>query len=183
MSSTLASTEAVARPVRASSGVVLAASLLATACVLGLVEASLPSLPVVPWLHLGLANIAVVVALVLGGGRMAAAVSLSRVFVVSLATGTLFSPAFALAFAGAAASLSVMLLARRLVPGLSPVGWSAAGSAAHVVGQFCAAALLLGTGSVIALAPPSVLVALVFGALIGSLAALIVSRWEGRIRG
>lgn len=178
MASTLASAEAVTSPstLRPSRELALTASLLAVACVLGLVEASMPSLPVAPWLRLGLANIAVVVAFALGSGRSAAIVSLGRVALVGLATGSLFTPLFAMATAGAVASLAAMWAARRLIPGLSPAGWSAAGSAAHVLGQFGAAAMLLGTGSIIALAPPSVLVSLAFGAIIGSLAQVAVSR-------
>lgn len=178
MASTLASAEAIVSPasLRPSREVALTASLLAVACVLGLVEASMPGLPVAPWLRLGLANIAVVVAFAVGTLRTAGIVSLGRVVLVALATGSLFTPTFAMATAGAVASLAAMWGARRLISGLSPAGWSAAGSAAHVLGQFAAAAALLGTGSVIALAPPSVLVSLAFGAVVGSLAQLAVSR-------
>lgn len=176
MESTLASADVAGPLARPSREVALGASLLAVACVLGLVESALPTLPVAPWLRLGLANIAVVVALEIGRTRVAAAVSVGRVVIVSLATGSMMTPPFAMALCGALASLLVMYGAQRLIPGLSPIGWSAAGSAAHVAAQFGAAALLLGTGSVVALAPPSVLLALVFGALVGSLARIAVSR-------
>lgn len=152
------------------------ALLLAVACVLGLVDASVPSLPMAPWLRLGLANLPVVVALCLYGPAMAAVVSLGRVFIVSLATGSLFTPVFMMALAGALASLAVMFLVRAAFGGLSPVGWSAAGSVAHVAGQFAAASFLLGTGGLVTLVPPSMLLALVFGVAVGSLAQLTVSR-------
>jgi heptaprenyl diphosphate synthase len=144
--------------------------------VLGLVEASLPALPVAPWLRLGLANIAVVVALATGGAKTAGAVSIGRVAIVGLATGSLASPVFAMSLAGALASLGAMIAARRSFAGLSLVGWSIAGSAAHVLGQFAIAALLLGTTGVLMLAPPSLLAAVAFGALTGSLARIVVSR-------
>lgn len=156
------------------------AMLLAVACVLGLIESSMPTLPVVPWLRLGLANLVVVVALALYGPAMAAGVSLLRVIIVSLAVGSLLTPVFVLAVAGAIASLLAMCVARRAIPSLSPVGWSAAGSVAHVVGQFVAAAALLGTRSLWALVPPSAVLALVFGVAVGSLARTTVSRLSVR---
>jgi heptaprenyl diphosphate synthase len=156
--------------------VAYASALLAVACVLGLVEASLPPVAVIPWLRIGLANIAVVVALAVCGARIAAFVSGGRVVVVGLVTGTIASPVFAMAAAGAALSLAVMVLLARALPPLSPIGLSAAGSAAHVVGQFTAAGLMLGTTSILVLAPPSVLVALALGAATGLVAGGVVSR-------
>lgn len=177
MSSTLASADASAvRPVIATRTVATGAVLLAAACVLGLVEAALPPLPVAPWLRLGLANIAVVVALAIVGGRTAAVVSIGRTIIVALATGSLFSPAFAMSFGGAMLSLLAMIAVRELLSGSSPVGWSAVGSVAHVAGQFSVAALTVGSMSILALAPASALVALVFGVIVGSLARLAVSR-------
>lgn len=158
--------------------IAMTAGLLAVASVLGLVEAALPGLFFVPWLKLGLANIAVVVALAVSGGRTAAVVGLGRVAIVGFAAGTLGSPAFVISAAGAVASLAVMWALFRAGGVFSPVGWSAAGSAAHVVAQFGAAAWLLGTGSIVALAPLSVLVALPLGALTGSLARIVVSRLQ-----
>jgi heptaprenyl diphosphate synthase len=151
------------------------AALLALACILGLVEAALPSVPLAPWLHLGLANVAVVVALALSGAGVAAVVSLGRVLIVGLATGSLASPPFAMAATGALASLAVMWALAVGVPSLSVVGWSAAGSAAHVLGQFFVAAALLGSDSLLVLAPPSVLLALLLGAVVGTLARTAVS--------
>lgn len=174
----LASAELQLRRTSAQDTRVLSAGamLLALACILGLIEASLPALPVAPWLRLGLANLAVVVALALYGPAIATAVSVGRVLIVSLAVGSLFTPVFIMALAGAMASLVAMCLARASIRGLSPVGWSAAGSAAHVVGQFAAASVLLSTGGLLALVPPSVVFALVFGVAVGSLAQMTVSR-------
>ena len=176
MDSTLVCGEsAVAAPGRLARTAARGASLLAVACVLGLVESSVPGLAVAPWLRLGLANVAVVVALALGGARMAAVVSVGRVAIVGLATGALATPASAIGLAGALAALGAMCAAKAL-PGTSVVGWSAAGSAAHVLAQFVAASLLLGTGSLLVLAPPSVLLALLLGACVGLLASVVLSR-------
>lgn len=177
MDSTLDSVKALPTPAVVRGGFVAqGAALLAAACVLGLIEASMPPLPIAPWLRLGLANIAVVVALAVCGPRTAAAVSFGRVAVVGLVTGTLFTPAFVMSAAGAIAAFGAMAAARALGPRLSPVGWSAAGSVAHVLGQFAAAAFVLGTGSIFVLAAPSALLALVFGISVGTLARLLVSR-------
>ncbi len=65
----------------------LTAMLLAVATALGYAEAVLlPALPV-PGLKLGLANVAVVIALAVLGPARAAVVSVGRVFLVALATG------------------------------------------------------------------------------------------------
>lgn len=179
MSSTLAYADPSARVALSPSRRVAAGSaLLATACVLGLVEASLPGLPFAPWLRFGLANIAVVIALALFGVRTAAIVSVGRVGVVGLATGSLLGPTSLLAISGALASLAVMWLLARAVPGTSPVSWSAAGSAAHVLAQFVVASAMLGGTSLVVLAPPSMLVALLLGAAVGSLALVVVSRLQ-----
>ncbi len=150
--------------------------LLAVACVLGLVEAAMPGLPLAPWLRLGLSNIAVVVALAVADGATAAAVSLGRVVIVGLATGTLGTPVGLIAIAGAMASLGVMWALSNRGDVFSLVGWSAAGSAAHVLAQLLVAGSLMGSWSLMALAPVSVLIALPLGALTGLLARTVVSR-------
>jgi heptaprenyl diphosphate synthase len=148
--------------------------------VLGLVEAGLPPVAVIPWLRIGLANVAVVVALVMYGPSMAAVVSVGRLVIVAMITGSFATPVFLMSAVGAVLSLLVMVGLARAVAGLSPVGLSAAGSAAHVIGQFIAAAVLLRAASLLVLAPPSVLVALILGAATGVVAGLTVSRLQTR---
>ena len=160
--------------------VAVGSALLALACVLGLVESALPPLVAVPWLRVGLANIAVLVALLLIGTRTAAVVSLGRVGLLGLFTGSLASPAFGISVAGAGCALAAMWLVARHVPGASAVGISAAGSAAHVIGQFVAAAVVLGAPGLLVLAPPSALAALLLGAATGLVAGLTVSRLRDR---
>lgn len=160
--------------------VAVTSALLATACVIGLVEAAIPGLPFAPWLRLGLANAAVVIALATFGLRTAALVSLGRVAVVGLATGSLFGPTSVMAGVGAVCALGAMWTLKRGVPTTTAVGWSAVGSAAHVAAQFAVASVLLGSGSVIALAPISVFVALILGAVVGYLALIVVSRLHVR---
>ncbi|MRS11567.1 MAG: hypothetical protein EG823_00640 [Actinobacteria bacterium] len=177
MASTLACVSADSRGIETPSRrVATMGALLSAACILGLVEASLPSIPFAPWLRFGLANIAVVASLALYGFRTAALVSAGRLVIVGLASGLLAGPSFVLAVSGAAASLVVMWAVSVWLRGATIIGWSAAGSAAHVLAQFLAAAVLLDAPSLLVIAPPSVLVALVLGALVGYLARIPISR-------
>jgi heptaprenyl diphosphate synthase len=151
------------------------AMLVAVGAILGIVETALvPSLPV-PGVRLGLANLAVVLALSVVGRAAALRVTVLRVLIVALATGSLGGPAFAMALAGALASWAVMawLAARRSV---SPIGWSVGGAAAHVAAQLLAASLITGSGAALLLAPVSLALALGCGLVIGYASRLLLSR-------
>lgn len=152
------------------------AVLLAVAASLGLAESLwLPALPV-PGMRLGLANLAVIVALVVLGPAEALFVSLGRVVIVGLATGMLFGPISVLSAAGAAASWAVMVALRSRGGAFSVVGWSVAGSAASVLSQLVAAAFLTSTPSVLSLAPLALALSLPSGLAIGLVARLLISR-------
>ncbi len=152
------------------------AALLALAVVLGYLEAVLvPPLPV-PGVKLGLANLAVIVALVRVGAARAAFVSLGRVLLVSLAVGTLGGPAFLLSLGGALAAFVVMWALSLRATSFSPVGWSVAGAAAHVTAQLFVAAALAGSPAPLALLPLSLAASLPFGLALGFLARTVLSR-------
>lgn len=159
-----------------ASRVVTAGLLLSLACVLGLVEASIAS----PFAgaRLGLANIAVVVALAVLGEAPALAIGILRVVIVGLATGSIFGPTSALAFAGALAAWSAMTLALRSPFRFSYIGISVCGAVAHVVAQYLVAAVLTGVTGVLFLAPIAVAMSLLFGIVTGYLARYIISRVE-----
>lgn len=150
--------------------------LLSLACVLGLVEASFAA----PFAgaRLGLANIAIVVALGVLGEAPALAIGLSRVVIVGLATGSIFGPTSALAFAGAIAAWCAMTLALRSPFGFSYIGISVCGAVAHVLAQYVVAAVLTGVTGVLFLAPIAVAMSLLFGIVTGYLARYIISRVE-----
>lgn len=153
------------------------ALLIALASVLGYAEAVLlPALPV-PGLRIGLANLAVLLAMVLLGPNRALVVSLARVLVVGLATGTLFGPAGAMSAAGAfAAWMAMALVARTPRSPFSLVGISVTGSYAHVLGQLAMASLLVGSPYPFALAPLSLAASICAGLVIGYSARLLLSR-------
>ena len=102
--------------------------LAALALILGWVDSMIPLSAAVPGLRLGLANLAVVIALYRLGVWHAAAVSTTKVLLSALLFGSLSGLMYSAA--GAAVSLAVMILLHRL-PSLSPVGVSSAGGAAH----------------------------------------------------
>jgi len=152
------------------------ALLLTLASVLGYAESALlPPLPV-PGLRLGLANLAVVLAFLRLGRPRALLVSLGRVVVVGVATGTLFGPVGALSSGGALASWAVMALLTRAEGRFTAIGWSVAGSAAHVVAQLFIASALVGSAAVVSLAPFSLALSLPTGLAIGLSARTVISR-------
>src|SRR5512142_2680981 len=65
----------------------------------------------IPWLRLGLANIITVTALLLYGFRTAMMVTLIRVVLGSMFTGTFLGPAFLLSLAGGVTSTAAMGIA------------------------------------------------------------------------
>ena len=115
----------------------------ALALILAYVEVLLPPLlSAVPGIKMGLPNIILIFLLYRHGPLTTAAVSLTRVLLVTLLFGNAMSLVYSLA--GAILSLAVMTLLRRL-DFLSAVGVSVAGGVMHNVGQILMAMLLLGT--------------------------------------
>lgn len=113
------------------------------ALILAYVEVLLPPLfPAVPGIKMGLPNIIIIFLLYRRGVKAAVMVSIARILLVTL----LFSNAMAMAYslAGAALSLAVMILLRRMQL-LSAVGVSVAGAVMHNAGQILMAMLMLET--------------------------------------
>lgn len=156
--------------------VVTAGLLLALACVLGLVESALAA--PVAGARLGLANIAILVALGMLGEAPALAIGILRVGIVGLATGSLFGPASALAFAGSFAAWLAMCTALRSRAGFSYVGVSVCGAFAHVAAQYIVVVALTGVAGILFLAPISLITSLLFGIVTGYSARYVISRIE-----
>ena len=148
------------------------ALLTTTAMILSYVESLLPSVGV-PGVKLGLANIAVIFALFRLGGKSALAVSLGRVFMVTMLFGSMSALLYSLA--GAALSLGVMALLRR-TDRFSYVGVSVAGGVAHNAGQILMAMLLLGTARLAYYYPILVISGVAGGIFTGLAAALLIRR-------
>lgn len=143
---------------------------------LTLLDAAIPS--PLPGVKPGFANIVVLLALLRYGWRVAAWVSLVRVLAGSLLLGTFLAPGFWLALSGAAASLAVLALVRRLPSRwFGPVSLSIPAALAHVAGQLAlASAWLLPGAGVLGLAPVFALAAFASGTANGlAVAHLLVA--------
>jgi len=105
-------------------------------------ESLLPS--PVPWLKFGLANIITLITLMLYGFRPAIMVTLIRVLISSLFTGTFPGPAFLLSLGGGVVSTLAMATALSAFRGLfSAVGLSLIGAFFHNMTQLFLAYFLL----------------------------------------
>lgn len=151
---------------------VLLAMLTAVAMILSYVESLLPSVGI-PGVKMGLANIAVIFALLRFGWKEAAALSLVRVVLVSLLFGSVGAMLYSLA--GAVLSLAVMALLRR-IDRFSTVGISVAGGVAHNAGQILMAMLILQTKQLLGYLPVLAVSGIAGGVLTGLAAALLIRR-------
>lgn len=120
----------------------------------------------IPWLRLGLANIITLAALVLYGLRPAIMVTLIRVSLASLFTGTFLGPAFILSLGGGISSTLVMGLILSILPNLfSIIGISIIGALVHnLVQLFLAYFLFIGRIEAILIISPLIVL---FGTLTG----------------
>jgi heptaprenyl diphosphate synthase len=90
----------------------------------------------IPWLRLGLANIITLTALLLYGIRAAVMITLIRVILSSLFTGTFLGPAFILSLGGGITSTLAMGFILSMAPRLfSTVGLSLIGALFHNITQ------------------------------------------------
>jgi heptaprenyl diphosphate synthase len=159
-----------------TSMLVRTAALLALAVVCGLLDrALLPATPLAG-ARLGIANVAVVVALVTLGPGLALQVSVGRVAVVGLLTGSIAGPGWIVSLTAASVAWAVMAPMSRAPRLFSLVGVSVAGASVHTLTQLAGAALLTGTTAPLVIAPLSLVVGLASGVAVGWLSSLIVSR-------
>ncbi len=146
---------------------------VALAMILSFVESQIPAFVAIPGVKVGLANIAVVFVLYKLGWKEAVAISLVRVFMVSLLFGSGVSLMYSAA--GAALSLGGMILLMRFKV-FSTVAVSVAGGVLHNVGQIAMACLLLQTDVIKYYLPFLVLSGTIAGVVIGLVSALMVKR-------
>lgn len=143
-----------------------------TALMLSYIESLFPFFFGVPGMKLGLANLAVVIALYFYGWREALTVNALRIILSGLLFGNLFSILFSLS--GALISFLCMVSARKL--GLSLYGVSMAGGVFHNVGQLLIAAFIVQTVEIGYYAPFLLTAGLVTGLLIGVLGKELLHR-------
>jgi heptaprenyl diphosphate synthase len=90
----------------------------------------------IPWLRVGLANIIALTTLILFGFKAAMMVTLIRVILASILTGSFLGPGFILSMSGGVSSMIMAGLAFRICPKLfGPVGLSLIGALFHNLSQ------------------------------------------------
>ncbi len=146
----------------------------AVAMILSFFEFLFPPLfSAVPGIKIGLANIIIIFLLYRQGFLSAAAVSFVRVCLSSLLFGSTLT--FAYSVAGAALSLTVMMLLKKTAL-FSTVGVSIAGGVFHNLGQIHMAIVLLGTRELIYYMAVLSVTGTVAGVFIGLVASLLIKR-------
>ena len=146
---------------------------LSFALILSFVESRIPAPVAIPGVKVGLANIAVIFALYKLGAREAVAVSILRILIVSMLFGSVASLIYSVA--GAALSLSMMILLKKLTP-LTEVAVSVCGGVMHNVGQIVAASFMLSTNVVVYYLPFLLVSGTLAGMVIGIASALLIKR-------
>ena len=144
------------------------ALLSAIALILSYVETMIPLPTALPGVKLGLANVAVVVALFSFDARTALCVALAKVFAAGLLFGSPVMLAYSLG--GTALAFACMALMKQ-VRGISVVVVSMASAIFHNVGQIAVACLLLASPAVLISLPPLAVAACITGTLTGCVAA------------
>ncbi len=152
--------------------ITITALLVTAALMFSYIESLFPFFFGIPGMKLGLANLAVVMALYLYGFREALMVNVLRILLLGLLFGNLFSVLFSLS--GALVSFCCMLLAKKI--GLSIYGVSMAGGVSHNVGQLLAAVFIVRTVEVGYYAPFLLIAGLFTGLLIGVLGKELLKR-------
>ena len=145
--------------------------LAAFGAILSYIEAILSFSTGIPGVKIGLANIAVVVALYMYGSKNAFMINIVRIIVVGLLFGNAFSMVFSAA--GAIISFVVMVLFKK-TNRFSPLGVSAVGGVAHNIGQIMIAALVVDSYSVIYYMPALFIAGIITGVIIGIVSKLLI---------
>lgn len=154
--------------------------LSAVALVLSYVETMVPLPVALPGVKLGLANVAVAVALFELDARSAACVALVKV----LASGLLFGSPMMLAYSlGGTALAFAGMLALSRVPGVGVLPVSMLAAVLHNAGQLAVAALALGTPAVFVNMPVLAVAACVTGGVTGAAAEAALSSLDGAALG
>lgn len=139
----------------------------------------------VPWLRLGLANIITLTTLLLYGFRAAMMVTLIRVMLGSLFTGTFLGPAFFLSLGGGLAGTLAMGLIYAAAPGLfSALGLSIIGALFHNIAQLSVAYFLFiqNIEPMLLITPFIVLIGTLTGAVNGIVSDLLIRNLKKSVK-
>ena len=152
--------------------------LVSLAFIASYIEVLIPFNFHIPGMKLGLANIAVHVALYTGGAKAGITVSIIRIILVGLTFGNPYSAIYGLS--GGVLSLAVMIFLKR-TDFFGMMGVSMAGGVAHNIGQLLCAMILLKLPAVFTYLSYLILVGTVTGALIGIIDEEVLKRLKIRL--
>ncbi|MCI9583504.1 MAG: Gx transporter family protein [Clostridium sp.] len=153
--------------------VALYGMMTALAFLFGYVESLIPIHLGAPGIKLGLANLAAIVSLYLLGTRAAAGISLVRVVLTGFTFANLSMMLYGLA--GASLSLLVMGFLKK-TERFGCVGVSAAGGAAHNIGQLLVACMVLESANLLYYLPVLLAAGTAAGCVIGCLGGIVAER-------
>lgn len=147
--------------------------LVAMAAILSALETAIPN--PMPWIRLGLANLATILALKWWGIREAFLIVVLRVFLSSLILGRLFQITFWLSFSGSiAACLGMWLIFRCFEKYFSLIGVSIFGALCHNITQIAVAYFLfIRQPALFSLIPLLLVSSLLSGLVIGIVAHIV----------
>lgn len=147
--------------------------LASLAIVLSYLEALIPPLVAIPGVKIGLANIAVMLALYNLGLKEAAIISIVRNIVIFLLFGGLIALLYS--FAGAVLSLTVMYILKRFTP-LTEIGVSVSGGVSHNIAQIVIAIFTFSTPSLILYLPILLISGTLAGIAIGICSGIVIKK-------
>lgn len=145
------------------------------AMILSYIESKIPIMVAIPGVKVGLPNLIIVFILYKVGWKETIAVSIVRIFLVSLMFGNLQSMLFSVA--GATVSLAGMILLKKLNC-FSSITVSIVGGILHNVGQILMAVLWTQTPQVVFYLPVLLATGSIAGFVIGLLAGMLVKRLD-----
>jgi len=154
----------------------MAGILTAAAIILHIIEAMLPNPFPVPGVKLGLANIISLWALYSLDFSSAILITILRVSLGCLLTGTFLSFGFFMGLAGGIVSTCIMALFMKLLPKTSPIGISIIGAVVHNVTQLAVASLFLEQVGIFFYLPVLLFSALPAGIVTGIFVRLLLKR-------
>lgn len=152
--------------------------LVSLAFIASYIEVLIPFNFHIPGMKLGLANIAVLIALYTGGTKAGITVSIIRIILVGLTFGNPYSAIYGLS--GGVLSLAVMIALKK-TDFFGMTGVSMAGGVAHNIGQLLCAMILLKLPAVFTYLSYLILVGTVTGALIGIIDEEVLKRLKTRL--
>ena len=147
------------------------AMMIALAMIFSYVEAMIPINFGIPGVKLGLANLVIVAAIYLFGGKQAFLISIVRIFLSGFMFGNLASIMYSLA--GGLLSLAVMLLLKK-TDKLSILAVSVMGGICHNIGQLIVAMLVVENLKLIFYVPVLLISGFLTGLLIGIVCRVIL---------